>query len=160
MAHNKYGDSLASCMHYSSCNETLSYVGTVEPVVMVTLYYIKWPLCRVHTEQSTTVNSGQQSSLLQHEVLQPLYVGQAPIKPVHTWNFQSISRAAVNTEADAVILPIAKKKGSWLAGCPWNVSYFVTVFQYGHTKGSRELVSSVVSRSISPTVGDQTLLYS
>ena len=55
--------------------------------------------------------------------------------------------------------PSKGKKRNWPAGGPWNVSHFVTVFHHGLSEGLWELVSYVLSHSISPTVDDQTLLF-
>ena len=133
------------------------------PIVTATLYYVKRPLNGVQTEESTPVISGQWSSLLQQEVLKPLYKGQACIQQVHAWNFQTKSSTAVNfcssyfIKADTPVLP--EEKGNSPAACPWNVSNYTAILYYGHNEGVLGLVSSLVSLSVSPTVSNQMHLY-
>ena len=105
---------------------------------MVTPYYVKWLLYGVQTERST-VKSGQWSSLIQQELLETLYVGQASIKPVHKRKFYSKSSAVVITPdtSQKLTLPSFPKKKDYLADCPSNVPHYAAM-----VRGSWGLVSS------------------
>ena len=77
------------------------------------------------------------------EVLDPLFVGQVPIKPIHTHTkflgqiqqrgSPLLQLASYFTEADAPVLPEEKEDG--LADWPRNVSHYTAVLYHCHGEG-------------------------